>query len=178
MRDFGSVGRVVRGFPFIAAQEADSPAQPHVPSQAKVPRGPRAEVRSVSATSDDFGPVLEILATHPLTPQIQTVENPLRLVIDLPNSTLSTTKRRIAFRNEQIKSIRLNQYSNGTRGQQDRRRSVWTGPLHMGRFGLAAANPHSREPVCNGQAAIGSRTHHGSAAGRSSGRGGQFGLAG
>lgn len=95
--------------PFIAAQEADSPAQPPA-SQAKVPRGPRAEVRSVTATSDDFGPVLEILATHPLTPQIQTVENPLRLVIDLPNSTLITPKRRIAFRNEQIKSIRLNQY--------------------------------------------------------------------
>jgi hypothetical protein len=95
--------------PFVAAQETDSPAQAPA-SQSKVPRGPRADVRSVTVTSDDFGPVVEIVATRPITPQIQTVENPLRLVIDLPNSNLSTPKRRIPFRNEQIKSIRLNQY--------------------------------------------------------------------
>jgi len=94
-----------------AAQETDSPAQAQAPaSQSKAPRGPRAEVRSVTVTSDDFGPVLEVSATRAITPQIQTVENPLRLVIDLPNSNLSTPKRRIPFRNEQIKSIRLNQY--------------------------------------------------------------------
>jgi hypothetical protein len=95
--------------PFIAAQETDSPAQAPA-TQTKAPKGPRAEVRSVTVTSDDFGPVLEISATRPITPQIQTVENPLRLVIDLPNSNLGTPKRRIPFRNEQIKSIRLNQY--------------------------------------------------------------------
>jgi hypothetical protein len=96
--------------PFITAQEADSPP-PAPASQGKVSKGPRAEIRSVTVTSDDFGPVVEIVATHPLTPQIQTVENPLRLVIDLPNSNLNTPKRRIPFRNEQIKSVRLNQYS-------------------------------------------------------------------
>jgi len=94
----------------VTCQETDPPA-PVAASQSKVPRGPRAEVRSVTVTSDDFGPVLEISATRAITPEIQTVENPLRLVIDLPNSNLSTPKRRIPFRNEQIKSIRLNQYS-------------------------------------------------------------------
>jgi hypothetical protein len=95
----------------LAAQGAHSPAQAQSPANpAKAPRGPRAEVRSVTVGSDDFGPVLEILATRAITPQIQTVENPLRLVIDLPNSNLSTPKRRLPFRNEQIKSIRLNQY--------------------------------------------------------------------
>jgi len=78
--------------------------------QSKVPKGPRAEVRSVTVGSDDFGPVLEIISTRPITPDIQTVENPLRLVIDLPNSSLNTAKRRIPFRNQQIKRIRLNQY--------------------------------------------------------------------
>jgi len=97
--------------PSVTCQETDSPSQSPAPaSQSKVPRGPRAEVRSVTVTSDDFGPVLEISATRAITPQIQTVENPLRLVIDLPNSNLSTPKRRIPFRNEQVKSIRLNQY--------------------------------------------------------------------
>jgi hypothetical protein len=95
----------------LAAQETDLPAQAQSPANpAKAPRGPRAEVRSVTVGSDDFGPVLEISATRAITPQIQTVENPLRLVIDLPNSNLSTPKRRLPFRNEQIKSIRLNQY--------------------------------------------------------------------
>jgi hypothetical protein len=34
----------------------------------------------------------------------------LRLVIDLPDSTLGTVRQRIPFRNEQIKSIRVSQY--------------------------------------------------------------------
>ena len=101
---------VLAAAPFVVGQETDAPA-PQVPtSKARAPKGPRAEVRSVAVSSDDFGPVIEILATRPLTPEIQTVENPLRLVVDLPNSNLSTPKRRIPFRNEQIKSIRLNQY--------------------------------------------------------------------
>ena len=67
-------------------------------------------MQSVTVGADDYGPVLEIVTTRPLTPEIQTVQNPLRLVIDLPNSNLATTKHRIAFRNEQIKGIRINQY--------------------------------------------------------------------
>ena len=71
---------------------------------------PEAEVRSVTVTPGDSGPVLTIIATGPLTPKLHTVEGPLRLVIDLPGSTLSTTRKRIPFRNQQIKSIRMNQY--------------------------------------------------------------------
>ena len=68
------------------------------------------EVRSISIVPGDNGPVLEIVSTRPLTPQLQTVEGPLRLVIDLPNSTLNTARRRIPFRNEQIKAVRVDQY--------------------------------------------------------------------
>lgn len=69
-----------------------------------------AEVQSVRVIPGDNGPVLEILATHPLTPKLQTVEGPLRLVIDLPDSTLNTVRHKIPFRNDQIKSIRMDQY--------------------------------------------------------------------
>ena len=96
-------------FPAFAQDKNAGQPQPPTP-QTQAPMGPRAEVRNVSVASDDFGPVLEILATRTITPQIQTVENPLRLVIDLPNSSLATAKRRIPFRNPQIKGIRLNQY--------------------------------------------------------------------
>lgn len=69
-----------------------------------------AEVQSVRVVPDSNGPVLEIIATTPLTPKLQTVEGPLRLVIDLPDSTLAASRRKIPFRNEQIKSIRMDQY--------------------------------------------------------------------
>ena len=70
----------------------------------------RAEIRSVTVIPGDNGPVLEIIATRPVTPQLQTVPDPLRLVIDLPNSALATARKRIPFRNQQIKGIRLSQY--------------------------------------------------------------------
>jgi hypothetical protein len=69
-----------------------------------------SEVQSVRIVPDANGPVLEIVATSPLTPKLETVEGPLRLVIDLPDSTLGTTRRKIPFRNQQIKSIRMDQY--------------------------------------------------------------------
>ena len=132
------------------AQETDSRAQGQVPtSQAKAPKGPRAEVRSVTVGSDDFGPVLEISATRAITPQIQTVENPLRLVIDLPNSNLSTPKRRIPFRNEQIKSIRLNQYS--TEPAISRVVVDLAGPV---RYTWDASGTHLRIRIRGNQAAI------------------------
>ena len=94
--------------PWVAIAQDAQLEQRATANQA--PDGPRAEVRNVTVTSDDSGPVVEISVTQPVTPQIQTVENPLRLVIDLPNSRLTTAKRRIPYRNPQINGIRLNQY--------------------------------------------------------------------
>ena len=54
--------------------------------------------------------MIEVVSTRPITPKIQVVENPLRLVIDLPGSIIGTARTRIPFRNEQIKSVRLNQF--------------------------------------------------------------------
>jgi hypothetical protein len=58
----------------------------------------------------EFGPIIEILSTRPLTPKIQVVDQPLRLVVDLPGSTLGSARTRVPFRNEQVKSVRVNQY--------------------------------------------------------------------
>jgi hypothetical protein len=69
------------------------------------------EVQSVRIVPGDSGPVVEILSTHPLTPTLQTVEGPLRLVIDVPATLSASTRKRIPFRNEQIKNIRVNQYA-------------------------------------------------------------------
>lgn len=79
-----------------------------VPANAR--KQPSAEVQAVKVVPGDGGPVVEIFATRPLTPQLQTVEGPLRVVIDLPNSTLNTPHKKVAFRNEQIKGVRMDQY--------------------------------------------------------------------
>ena len=71
---------------------------------------PAGELRAVSVTSDQFGPVLEVTASRPLVPKLQVVQDPLRLVIDLPDSILVAAKKKVPFRNDQIKSIRVNQY--------------------------------------------------------------------
>lgn len=69
-----------------------------------------ASVQSVKVIPAEDGATIEVVSTSPLTPELQTVESPLRLVIDLPGSTLNTGHKRIAFRNEQIKAIRMSQY--------------------------------------------------------------------
>ncbi|MBV9181538.1 MAG: AMIN domain-containing protein [Acidobacteria bacterium] len=71
---------------------------------------PSAEIQAVAASPSSEGAVLQITSSRPVTPQMQIVDQPLRLVIDLPNSKLTTSERRVHFRNAQIKNIRLNQY--------------------------------------------------------------------
>lgn len=74
------------------------------------PRAQPAAVQSVRVVSASDGATVEITSTQPLTPQLQTVEAPLRLVIDLPGSTLNTPRRTIVFRSAQINGIRMNQF--------------------------------------------------------------------
>jgi AMIN domain len=71
---------------------------------------PTVVVQSVKVVPEDGGVRIEILSSRPLTPQIQTAEKPLRLLINLPSSTLSTARKQIPFHNEQIKDIHLEQY--------------------------------------------------------------------
>lgn len=84
----------------IAAGAATSNAAPR----------PQIAISSVAVSPGENGPVIDVVSNQPLTPKLQTVENPLRLVIDLPGATLSTARRKVPFRNEQIKGIRINQY--------------------------------------------------------------------
>jgi AMIN domain len=69
-----------------------------------------AAVMSVTITPKGEESVLAINASGSLTPKIETAEGPLRLVIDLPNATLTRAHKKIPFRNEQIKGVRVSQY--------------------------------------------------------------------
>jgi hypothetical protein len=90
----------------LAAVSTGSPAQSDGGSQHL----PSAGVQSVAVVPGDNGPVVQIVSSRPLTPSLQIVEGPPRLVIDLPDAKLTTARRRIPFRNEQIKGIRIDQY--------------------------------------------------------------------
>jgi hypothetical protein len=56
------------------------------------------------------GPAVEILSTKPLIPAIQMIENPLRLVIDLPQARLDVRQKRIPVQANQISTLRSDQF--------------------------------------------------------------------
>jgi AMIN domain len=70
---------------------------------------PPANVRSVRGLSAETGPVIEILADHPIVPRIRKLDNPPRLVIDLPNATLPSNKRS-DFHSAEVAAIRADQF--------------------------------------------------------------------
>lgn len=69
-----------------------------------------ATVRSVQMIQSPDGPVLDVLASRPVVPTIHKLENPPRLVVDLPNTLVPADKRRVDFHNDQVKGVRINQY--------------------------------------------------------------------
>ena len=92
---------------FFLSIASSAPAQTPAVS---VKTQPHAYIRSVRVTANDSGPVLEITSSQPLTPDINRVENPSRLVIDLPNSILAWNKKKINFSSSDVFGVRVDQY--------------------------------------------------------------------
>jgi hypothetical protein len=69
-----------------------------------------AVVKSFRIVQEKEGPAVEILSTKPLVPSIQAIDNPPRLVIDLPNARLDTTQKRISVHADQISTLRGDQF--------------------------------------------------------------------
>jgi hypothetical protein len=69
-----------------------------------------ALVKSFRIMQEKDGPAAEILSTKPLSPSIQAIDNPPRLVIDLPNAKLDVIQKRISVHADQISTLRANQF--------------------------------------------------------------------
>ncbi len=57
-------------------------------------------------------PVVEIVSTHPVEPTIRSLDSPPRLVIDLSNTRMGLQRKRIPVLQENILTIRTEQYQN------------------------------------------------------------------
>jgi hypothetical protein len=73
---------------------------------------PTAVIRSVRIVHERGIPNVEIVASRPVIPEIQTLDSPPRLVIDLPNSRLGLQQKHIEVDRENIRAIRAEQFQN------------------------------------------------------------------
>lgn len=72
--------------------------------------GPPAAIKSFRMVQEKDGPAVEILSTRPLVPDIQLIDNPPRLVIDLPNAILEAPQRKFKIQADQISTLRGDQF--------------------------------------------------------------------
>ena len=72
--------------------------------------GKAAAVKSFRIIQEADGPAVEILSTLPLIPEISVIENPARLVIDLPHARIDMAQKRIEVGADQITALRASQF--------------------------------------------------------------------
>ncbi len=75
------------------------------------PSSTPARVQSVQLLTGTDGPFLEILTDSATSPVIQKLDDPPRLVVDLPNTVAPWQHKRISGHSDQIKDVRVEQHN-------------------------------------------------------------------
>jgi AMIN domain len=97
-------------FSLLAATLGASFGLAQTPDDPPAPKGPAAVLRSVKMISDAEGPALEIISSQTPAPAIEYLDNPPRLVIDLPNTKVLLPRKKIEVGSDQVSAVRLNQF--------------------------------------------------------------------
>ncbi len=77
--------------------------------------GSPAALRGVQVVHATDGVLVEIAASGQVSPTVTTLENPSRIVIDLPNTALATRRNHVLVESKDVKAVRL-----GMSGQKSR----------------------------------------------------------
>jgi len=73
-----------------------------------------AALQKVSVVRGETGVSIELIAKGAITPRVETLSSPARLVVDLPNTSLSTSVSRIAVGNSGVTDVRIGTDSSAT----------------------------------------------------------------
>ena len=73
-----------------------------------------AALQKVSVVRGETGVSIELTAKGAITPRVETLSSPSRLVVDLPNTALATSVSRISVGNSGVTSVRIGTDSSET----------------------------------------------------------------
>jgi len=120
--------------------------------------GAAAAIKSFRIVQEKDGPAVEILSTRPVVPAIQLINDPTRLVIDLPNARLDTQQKKISVQADQISGLRADQFQQNPPvarvvvDLQAPRTYTWDAAgnrlvVHLGKSGASGHSPFEQQPV-------------------------------
>ena len=75
----------------------------------------RVNLKHVQVAGTPDGLQVELTASEPVVPKVSTLADPPRLVLDLPNTSLATSQRRIVVDRDGVKAVRLGDTARATR---------------------------------------------------------------
>lgn len=94
----------------LGAMFAASAVSQTAKTQKAAPANGDALVTGVKAVFDNGAPAIEVVSTRPVTPTVQMLDSPPRLVIDLAHAQLGLARKKIPVQKENILTIRAEQY--------------------------------------------------------------------
>src|SRR5690242_16670694 len=74
---------------------------------AQTPSGERAALEKVAVVSGSTGLNIELTTRGAVTPKVETLTSPDRLVVDLPNTALATSSTRVRVGREGVTGVRM-----------------------------------------------------------------------